>query len=211
MHLKREWQSLRELEWRDLDIQEVGRWPVSLQLLCGGVVTVALGLVLYGYLVMPAKQALIAAEEREQEQLAVYRDKAQRAVDLASLRASVSMRRARRDALLVMLPDDAEIPALIDAISGIARDNQLMVDAIRLREPTVKDFYIEQDFDIQVRGGYHHIAAFMAGVAGLSRIVTQHDFTLVPIGKEGELRLSMLARTYRYRSDAATEPGLESN
>ena len=35
----------------------------------------------------------------------------------------------------------------------------------------------------------------------MPRIVTLHDLTLLPEGGEGQLRLSMLAKTYSYRQD----------
>ncbi|WP_280338161.1 type 4a pilus biogenesis protein PilO [Salinicola acroporae] len=68
------------------------------------------------------------------------------------------------------------------------------------------EFYIEQPFDIQVRGDFHQIASFLARVAAMPRIVTLHDFTLTPM--EDRLRLSMLAKTYRYREDA--DPGVDA-
>ena len=60
----------------------------------------------------------------------------------------------------------------------------------------------ERGFDIEVRGGYHEIAAFLGSVAALPRIVTLHDFTLTPVNEGDTLRLSLLARTYSYREDA---------
>jgi type IV pilus assembly protein PilO len=106
-----------------------------------------------------------------------------------------------------MLPTGAEIPSLIDNISETAIDNQLSIDFIRLQGPVSREYYIEQPFDIQVQGDYHRVAAFLAGVAGLPRIVTQHDFTLSPEGGSGQrLRLSLLARTYSYRPSEETAP-----
>ncbi len=109
---------------------------------------------------------------------------------------------ARLESLLEMLPSGAEIPALIDDISKTALDNQLSIEAIRLREPVPKEHYIERPFDIRVRGEYHRIGAFLAGVAALPRIVTLHDFSLSPVDDGERLELSMLARTYSYAPSA---------
>ncbi|SDM08421.1 type IV pilus assembly protein PilO [Franzmannia pantelleriensis] len=206
MSLAGEWRRLRELEWRELDIKESGRWPWSLQLIC---CLLALGLTFAGmhwYLAAPKAEELAAAERHEQSLLRDYQSKAVQAANLPAMRAQSDELEARLEALLEMLPTGAEIPSLIDNISETAIDNALSIDFIRLRAPEERDFYVEQPFDIQVRGDYHRIAAFLAGVAGLPRIVTQHDFSLEPVEGGSQLRLSMLARTYSYRRDAEEAP-----
>ena len=98
-----------------------------------------------------------------------------------------------------MLPTDAEIPSLLDSISDAAVDNRLSIETIRLRPTHTQTHYVEQPLDILVRGDYHQLARFSADIASLPRMVTQHDFTLEPVEGRGEtLRLSLLARTYRY-------------
>ena len=56
--------------------------------------------------------------------------------------------------------------------------------------------------DIQVSGDYHGFGAFVSGVAALPRIVTLHDFKIVPVkeeaGSRGMLDMSITAKTYRY-------------
>ncbi|APX91899.1 pilus assembly protein PilO [Halomonas sp. 1513] len=206
MSLAGEWRRLRELEWRELDIKESGSWPWSLQLIC---CLLALGLTFAGmhwYLAAPKAEELAAAQRQEQSLLRDYQSKAVQAANLPAMRAQSDELEERLEALLEMLPTGAEIPSLIDNISETAIDNELSIDFIRLRSPEERDFYIEQPFDIQVRGDYHRIAAFLAGVAGLPRIVTQHDFSLEPVEGDGQLRLSMLARTYSYRSDVEEAP-----
>ncbi|BBI59728.1 hypothetical protein HSBAA_10340 [Vreelandella sulfidaeris] len=88
---------------------------------------------------------------------------------------------------------------MLDSISDAAVDNRLTIETIRLRPTLTQAHYIEQPLDIQVRGGYHQLARFSADIASLPRMVTQHDFTLESVEGRGDtLRLSLLARTYRY-------------
>ncbi|MNT55691.1 Pilus assembly protein, PilO [compost metagenome] len=49
-------------------------------------------------------------------------------------------------------------------------------------------------------GGYHDLATFVSGVASLPRIVTLHDFEIKPLAEDSgsKLRMSILAKTYRY-------------
>lgn len=206
MSLATEWRRLRDLDWRDLDIKEAGIWPWSLQLIC---CLLLLGITyagMYWYLARPAGEVLERVREEESRLLEEYRVKASRVANLETMREQISELDARMEALKGMLPAGAEIPALLDDISGAAIDNQLSIEAIRLRTPATQEHYIERPFDIEVQGDYHRIASFLAAVAGLPRIVTLHDLTLAPEGDSGQrLSLSILAKTYSYRQAEETE------
>lgn len=208
MNLSAEFRRLRDLEWSELDIKESGGWPFLLQLIC---CLLALGLTfagMYWYLAAPKMEELEQARQEEARLLGDYRRKAGQAANLPALREQVDALDERLSELVAMLPGGPEIPALIDDISETAIDNQLTIDFIRLRSPATQEFYTERPFDIRVRGDYHRIASFIAGVADLQRIVTQHDFTLEPSGGANQLQLSMLARTYSYRPpEASAEEG----
>ncbi|MGM0912986.1 MAG: type 4a pilus biogenesis protein PilO [Pseudomonadota bacterium] len=200
MSLNAEMRRLRELDWRELDIKEAGVWPWSLQLLLCLVLLGVTFFAMHWYLAGPAKEQLEQVRAEEPQLIRDYRSKAAQAANLEAMREQMDVLEARMDTLREMLPSGAEVPALIDNITETALDNQLAIDYIRLRGTAAREHYVEQPFDIQVRGDYHRIAAFLAGVAGLPRIVTLHDMTLAPEGGDGQnLRLSMLARTYSYR------------
>lgn len=207
MSLKGEMRRLRELDWRELDIKEAGIWPWSLQLLC---CLLLLGVTFFGmhwYLAAPAKEELERMRGQEAQLVRDYRSKAAQAANLEAMREQMGILEARMSELREMLPTGAEVPSLIDNISETAIDNQLAIDFIRLRGTVTREHYIEQPFDIQVQGDYHRIATFLAGVAGLPRIVTLHDMTLSPEGGSGQrLRLSLLARTYSYRQSEDGAP-----
>ncbi|OLO05962.1 MULTISPECIES: type 4a pilus biogenesis protein PilO [Salinicola] len=201
-----QWRQLRELQWRELDVKEAGTWPVTLQ----GLIALS---VLLGS--MWVTQWLLASTPREmhqrlitQEQQALQRFEtlSYQAVNLPAMERQMGELQARMQSVLEMLPSDAEVPALLDAISDAAREQQLDIDSITLRPAVEQEFYIEQPFDIQVRGDFHQISAFLARVAAMPRIVTLHDFTLMPVGDH--LKLAMLAKTYRYREDR--DPAVDS-
>lgn len=204
MSLAAELRRLRDLDWGELDVKEAGSWPLSLQGVCCLLVLVLSFAGLYWYLGAPRAEALESARQEEAQLLRDYRGKAAQVANLPGLREQVETLDTRLERLVAMLPSGPEIPSLIDDISEAARDNQLTIEAIRLRSPLEREFYAERPFDIRVGGDYHRIGAFIAAVADLPRIVTLHDFELTPTG-EGELALSMLARTYSYRSSPAAE------
>ena len=53
-----------------------------------------------------------------------------------------------------------------------------------------------------VVGSYHKIGSFVSSVANLPRIVTLHDFTIEPVSGPDGLRMTIVAKTYRYLEDA---------
>lgn len=204
-----EWQRLRDVDVRALDIKEAGSWPLLLKALC---LLLALSLSLaamYWFVIGERRDALASAQREEPRLLEEYRNKAAEAAHLPKMEEKLDEINAQMMRLREMLPTSVEIPSLLDSISDAAVNNQLTIENIRLRSTVTQAHYVEHPFDIQVQGEYHQIAQFVADMAALSRIVTQHDFTLEPVEGQGNtLRLSMLARTY---SDLARVQGSEDD
>ncbi|MGM8850892.1 type 4a pilus biogenesis protein PilO [Salinicola halophyticus] len=198
-----QWRQLRELQWRELDVREAGTWPVGLQVVIALLVLVVSIWIAQWLLASTPRETHQRLAVQEQQALQRYETLSYQAVNLPAMKAQMGELQARMQSALEMLPSDAEVPALLDAISDAAREQQLDIDSITLRPAVTQDFYIEQPFDIQVRGDFHRIAAFLARVAAMPRIVTLHDFTLTPV--EDHLRLAMLAKTYRYREESDPE------
>ena len=67
-----------------------------------------------------------------------------------------------------------------------------------------KEFYTELPITMEVVGNYHEFGDFVSKVAKLPRIVTLHDFEVQLLGN-GQLNLSIVAKTYRYKGDEALE------
>jgi len=61
----------------------------------------------------------------------------------------------------------------------------------------VRDFYAELPITVRVMGVYHDMGAFASDVGQLSRIVTLNDVN-IDAGKDGNLTMNVVARTFRY-------------
>lgn len=202
----KEWQHLRDVDWRDLDIKEAGGWPWLLKVL-SGCLALLVALSVTGWLVVSEQRdALNIAQHQEVRLLSEYRSNVSEAAFLPTVREQLASLEAQITRMRTMLPTNAEIPTLLDSISDAAVDNRLTIETIRLRPTLTQPYYIEHPLDIQVRGDYHQLARFIADMGALPRIVTQHDFSLEPIEQRGDmLRLSLLARTYSIRGDIRGE------
>ena len=94
------------------------------------------------------------------------------------------------------LPTEKEVPGLLDDITNLGSDSGLDIGSIKLASESKKDFYIELPINISVAGSYHQLGQFVSGVAGLSRIVTLHDYSIKP--EAGGVSMRISAKTYRF-------------
>jgi type IV pilus assembly protein PilO len=191
-------EQLRNFDLADLDVNNIGAWPAAVK---GIVMVLALLLVLGGgyYLYVTDKQTVLGqAQMKETELRQDFEAKSFQAANLEAYRQQKIEMQTAFDGMLRQLPSDTEVPGLLEDITRTALDNELRIESIDLQEERRTEFYVELPIQIVVEGNYHKIGSFVSGVANLSRIVTLHDFTIVPQDSPNQLKMSILAKTYRY-------------
>lgn len=201
MALQDQLEQLQNVDFANLDPNNIGMWPMPLKvitLLVAFLASVGGG---YYFYVMPllAEQANLA--QQEQTLRSEFEDKAGQASNLEELKQQRVEMEESFGALLRQLPSDTEVPGLLEDITLTGLDAGLKFQAIQLLPERRQEFYIELPISIKVEGLYHNMGAFVSGVANLSRIVTLHDFRISPAGSNasgGELVMQIEARTYRY-------------
>ena len=77
-----------------------------------------------------------------------------------------------------LIPESAEVPALMDQISTVEREVGVTVAQMRPSPEEVGEFYNRQTFDMSVYGEFHDIAQFLTRIASLSRILTPIDVSV---------------------------------
>lgn len=191
-------EQLQNFDLGDLDVNNIGSWPTPVKIILM-VLTLVLVLGAGYYFYLTDKQTMLTrAETKELDLRKDYEFKAEKAANLEEYRAQKQEMEATFGALLKQLPQDTEVPGLLDDITRAALDSELSIESISLQAERQLEFYVELPIDIVVEGSYHKIGTFVSGVAALSRIVTLHDFELVPQGSPLKLKLKILAKTYRY-------------
>ena len=98
-------------------------------------------------------------------------------------------------------PAQAQQPGSGPAVEFNGSSQPLPLPLVGESQPvSYTHLYIELPIQISVVGGYHDLATFVSGVSSLPRIVTLHDFEIKPVapGSTSKLRMSILAKTYRY-------------
>lgn len=191
-----------EIELDEIDWEEPGTWPglvKSVILVLAAILTLAL---CYYFVIKNQTMELEQARGQEQSLRAEFEKKAFEAANLDALRDQMVEMNQMFDALVSQLPNDTEVPGLLEDITAIGTSNGLELNSIELQEELAREFYVELPIDILVTGTYHDLGAFVSGIASLPRIVTLHDFSITPIeDRQGVMEMTIQARTYRYKGD----------
>ncbi|MDA8902670.1 type 4a pilus biogenesis protein PilO [Porticoccaceae bacterium] len=193
---------LKDIDFADLDIQQIGIWPAPVKTLL--LVAVAIVILILGYFVKvhDLRQQYQAAASKETVLLDQYGTKAFQAANLEAYRVQMIELDDTFGTLLKQLPKDTEVPGLLEDITEVAYGSGLSMKAISLQPEQVSEFYVELPIKIDVTGDYHDFGSFVSGVAALPRIVTLHNYSIKQ-ADSGLLNMVIEAKTYRYKAEAS--------
>ncbi|MBD0680155.1 type 4a pilus biogenesis protein PilO [Pseudomonas sp. V98_8] len=196
-----EWlDGLRRIDINDLDTHNMGAWPPAIKVLMGIVVAILVLSIGYNFSTSELEDQLELKREEESTLKEQFASKSHMAANLELYSQQMKEMENAFGVLLRQLPSDTEVPGLLEDITRTGLGSGLEFEEIKLLPEVAQPFYIELPIKITVTGAYHDLATFVSGVAGLPRIVTLHDFDLAPVNPDDgpKLRMSILARTYRY-------------
>ena len=201
MALQDSLEQLKNVDFADLDFNNIGSWPGALK---GLVMVLVLLLILGGGYMLYLSEKRVQLQGAENQEMTLrdeFRDKAEQSANLEAYIQQKEEMQQTFGALLRQLPSDTEVPGLLEDITRTAIDNELNIESITLQEEVNTEFYVELPIDIVVEGDYHKIGSFVSAVANLPRIVTLHDFSIEPLETSSYLRMEIVAKTYRYLED----------
>ena len=191
--------SLKEFDVSDLDPDNIGSWPLPILVLLWVLVFGVVLFVGYNYHVKGLQQDLARAEQKELDTKKDFEDKAFKAANLDAYKRQMLEMEDSFGALVSQLPSDTEVPGLLEDITNKGLANGLEIASIDLQDERADEFYVELPIAIVATGSYHDLGSFVSSMAGLPRIVTLHDFSIETARGGGDLRMNMIAKTYRYR------------
>jgi type IV pilus assembly protein PilO len=201
------WFEKIKTQFRDLNPNEPGQWPLLPKALAWSLAGLAALFLAWFMLVADAQTQLEEESAREQTLKNEYRNKLAQAINLDELRKQKLQVQEYVTQLERQLPGKAEMDALLSDINQAGLGRGLQFELFRPGQVIVRDYYAELPISLRVTGRYHDMGAFAADVANLSRIVTLHNLTItnaVPVSgaaaqmPSGMLAMEATARTYRY-------------
>lgn len=191
---------LRELDFNELSVDNIGSWPLPVKVIAWVLVFVVLVVAGYFYNISDMQNQLTQVEKKELDLKKEFEDKAFKAANLEALRKQMVEMEQSFGALVSQLPTDTEVPGLLEDITNKGVESGLEIKSIKLLPEQNKEFYVELPINIEVTGSYHDFGTFVSGIAALPRIVTLHDFKISSDPKaQGVLSMSISAKTYRYK------------
>jgi len=200
-------QALAELQ--SLDAQNPGSWPTWIRVAA----SLLLGLAIIGsilwFFVKPLSEELEYKQADEVNLRAEFERKQRKVAALDAYKDQLKEMERDFGAMLRQLPSKTEVANLLADISQTRVASSLEEELFQPQPETPKDFYAEIPNRIVVVGNYHEMGGFVSGVAALPRIVTIDEVELKPAGgtaPKGELRMTALAKTYRYLEDSEMTP-----
>ena len=143
-------------------------------------------------------------EETKNVQLEVA-EKQRIAANLPKFEAEVERLNVELRKALSELPDEKEIPQLLERIADKAKGSGLDVKLFRPKVEQRKDFYAEVPVEIEVEGGYHQVATFFDEVSRLERIVNIDQFSMIEpkVGEQGRnMKTALVANSFRFLDEA---------
>jgi type IV pilus assembly protein PilO len=193
-------------ELQRLDPKDPGRWPFLFRALA----ILLLFLVLtaaFIYFVPIQNQApdLERARREEQDLMRTFDERQRKAANFDAYKAQLKEMERSFGAMLRQLPGRTEVPSLLVDISQTGLAAGLQEKLFQPAPEVRKDFYAELPIKIRLTGSYHQFGSFVSGIAALPRIVTLHDISITPEGKDAgpdRLTLDVTAKTYRYLDDS---------
>jgi type IV pilus assembly protein PilO len=193
-------------ELQNLDINDVGRWPLVFRAAVIAIVfVVVVGFGIYWFVIEDKAPQLQRERDTEETLRVTFENKQKKAANYDAYKSQLAQMEQSFGTMLRQLPGETEIPSLIVDVSQTGLAAGLQEKLFQPQDEIRKDFYAEKPIKITLSGGYHEIAKFVSGVAALPRIVTLHDINITPNAADNydELTLAVTAKTYRYLEEEA--------
>jgi type IV pilus assembly protein PilO len=185
--------NLSEINW---DPNEAGTWPLPIK----AATIVAICSLVFGagvyYDTLDQLAALEASEHKELELKQSFETKQKKAINLPDYQQQLAQIEAQLEDMIRQMPTKEEVASLLIDISQTGLASGLEFRLFKPSAPIRKDFYFELPINIEVIGRYEELGLFVSGLASLPRIVTVHDVSIIPEGKEGKMKMNATVKTY---------------
>lgn len=195
-----------------LDPENIGSWPLAVKVMIYIIVFVVVIGLGYTFDIAPMRETYASGEQTQETLLQDFEQKVFKANNLEVYKTQLEEMEESFGSLLRQLPQDTEVPGLLEDITHTGLGSGLEFDAIDLGNEQSKEFYAELPINIKVHGDYHAFGAFVSGVSALPRIVTLHDMKIMPVQSKFAdngspvLTMDIQAKTYRYKEATPEDP-----
>jgi type IV pilus assembly protein PilO len=185
----------------DALITRISRVPLTQRVAVVALLVLIIVAGTYGLFVSPVEDEIKKYDVQINKLDAQLVQKKAIARDLTRYRVEVERLKQRLNEALTLLPNEAEIPELLQKIASLAEQSDLQMKQFEPQAEVQAGFYAKIPVKMSVIGNYHSIAVFFDKVAKLARIVNVTDIKLTKPKIENKrvvLESDFLATTFKF-------------
>ena len=194
---------MADIDLNNLDLSNIGSWPVLVKGVIVTVVAVAVLAAGYFFDVQAQQENLDRIISEENRLKSDFEVKQAKAANLEAYKAQMVEMKDSFGAMIRQLPSKTEVEDLLVDISqtGLASGIEFLLFK-PLKERHI-EFYAELPITLKMTGTYHQFGEFVSGIAALPRIVTLENISIkYKGGKKDTLTMNVTAKTYRYLDES---------
>ncbi|MHB0872258.1 MAG: type IV pilus inner membrane component PilO [Acidithiobacillus ferrooxidans] len=209
-------------ELRNLQIDDIVRWPAKTKLVAIVIIVLILGILAWFEFISPENNQYNQLKTQEDSLKTQVRQKQLLAASLPAYQAQIKEMNRRFQDFLQQLPNRTQIPSLLDDVTLAGRSRGLDFELFQPTSEVNKNFYAKIPVRLKVVGTYNDIGRFAAAVAAMPRIVTINDIDIARMPDVGttslakaqasqKLVMQCTATTYRYLDNRDNAGGRGKN
>lgn len=160
------------------------------------ILALAGGALYFNFIQRPGAADIVELTDRAEDLETQNQIAETRVGNLQQLRDRIDAAEARFELVEKLVPSNAEVPAIYEAIAtqSQALDLRLINVEPSLPEPADSGaYFLRQQWQMEVQGDYHSLATFLTRVASFDRIVRPHVTQVMPAGETPSGRQLVLA------------------
>ncbi len=195
---------MADIDLNNLDLSNIGSWP----LLVKGVIiaVVAVGVLAAGYFfdVQAQQENLERIISEENRLKSDFEVKQAKAANLEAYKAQMVEMKDSFGAMIRQLPSKTEVEDLLVDISQTGLASGIEFQLFKPLKERHIEFYAELPITLKMTGTYHQFGEFVSGIAALPRIVTLENISIKRASgkKKDLLTMNVTAKTYRYLDES---------
>jgi type IV pilus assembly protein PilO len=180
--------------------------PTPVKVLLGVLIVLVLTAAYYAVLHMSLGEELEAAEVKQNSLQAEKAAAEQQKAEYLKLRNELRDRESIDRVNKRVLPESAEIPAVLQDINRLAEVSGIQIKTVHPRPEQKEELYVRIPLSLVVKGRFHQIARFIYSTSRLERVVNMENVSLKEPKLEGDdvvLAIEVRATTFRRPTVAA--------
>ncbi len=184
-----------------INLDTIMKQPLSRRILILAAINLIIIGVFYWFLIGPKFDEIAGLKEQYKTLQVKLNENRVIAADIPKYRKDKEEMEAKLKAAVAQLPNEKEIPDLIESISKSGTQAGLEILLFRPTKEMRKGFYAEVPVSMVVEGTYESLYGFSSKVSNLPRIVNIEDMNIISLGHKRnvpQLKANFVATTFRF-------------